>query len=90
MSYRDSLVGFTLAAVGRAEDFKGLLVPNHFQVVPEGSGDAAIVGIAQGSGHFAVFDKLRIFAAELKLVAGVIYGPRRVGLHEDSVFDSLD
>src|SRR5690606_30989490 len=90
MADADGLVGFAFAAGGRAQHLDRGRIPQRFQVAPESSRDAAIVRVLHHTAQRAVLDDPRALAAELKLVAAVVDGPRDVRFHDDAVFDLAD
>jgi hypothetical protein len=90
MADLDDLVGFALAAIGRAEDLVAALVADPDEVPPEGRRDAAIVGLLDDARQLAVLDESAPLAAELELVARVVDRPRAVRLHEDALLDAAD
>ena len=90
MADADDLVGFTLAAVRRAQDLEGAGVAHGAEVAPELRGNGAVVGVFYHALEFTVFDQLAPLAAELEFVACIVDGPRTVGRHQDAVFDAAN
>src|ERR1051326_3335562 len=79
------LLGLPLAAVGNTPQGPMPAVRDGDALVPELGGDAAVAGILQHAHAAAVVDLPGDFAAELEVVALVVYRPAPVCLHVDAI-----
>src|SRR6266849_3104388 len=78
----DHLVRLALAAILRAMHLEGARIADGAQTAPERRRYATVVWILYHADSLSFLDELAPFAAELELVARIVYRPRHVGAHQ--------
>ena len=75
MSHPDYLIGFTLSTVGGSINLKRTGIAYHFQAVPEGGGDGAIIRVSHRPGQFTVLDQFALFTPKLEFIPVIVDRP---------------
>src|SRR2546426_12842484 len=78
----DHLIRLALAAILRAVNLEGARITHRPETSPECRRYATVVWILYHADSLSFLDQLAPFAAELELVARVVYRPRQIGAHQ--------
>lgn len=85
MTGMSNLHRLPFTAIGRAPHRPRLFVAYRVAAVPECRGNSGISAITQHFTQFAVFNFVSNLCPELEVIPPVIYAPRAVGIHVDTL-----